>query len=281
MLLSEYIETLERLAEDGYYSTTHAGMPDADYVGYAYKRHDQTLGGKGFPYDRNRDGDQWDIGVDRANAYHDVDHEPLTAKDKGRDERSGFEEAAGTPVNQSIGSKGGQQTGNPAGGMGGGWANRPTKPWDEDEMDDETLSVYGKDTLESVDRAGKVYAALMRLAGQELSRDTGEEDLDPMTDEDRDVLALPVPVETQAVLDQDPEPQDFEQEPGEDPTGHSSSDFDSFPSVLMQVAGSGFGNGLGKTNPSGRGFMQGWTEDFDILAAESIWRQLAAMLGLQ
>jgi hypothetical protein len=64
------------------------------------------------------------------------------------------------------------------------------------------------------------------------------------------------------------------------PDEEELTDFDSFPSVLMQVVGSGFGTGLGKTNPSGRGFMQGWTEDYDVLALESVWAEIARIFGL-
>jgi hypothetical protein len=49
----------------------------------------------------------------------------------------------------------------------------------------------------------------------------------------------------------------------------------------MQVVGSGFGQGLGKTNPSGRGYMTGWSEDYDILANEGAWAALIKMLGME
>jgi hypothetical protein len=62
--------------------------------------------------------------------------------------------------------------------------------------------------------------------------------------------------------------------PGEPPSEDDEfypGDFENYGPNIVQVVGSGFGTGLGKTNPSGRGFMQGWTEAEDILARESAW----------
>jgi hypothetical protein len=72
----------------------------------------------------------------------------------------------------------------------------------------------------------------------------------------------------------------------DDPTDPTDTDdaqpysFTDFPSVIANVVGSGFGTGLGKTNPSGRGYMNGWTEDYDILAAESAWAAFAKFVGI-
>ena len=234
MDLVRFISELKSITEAPYSGWVGAaGRPDADYVGNAYKNDPKYFGGKGFPYDRDRDEDSWETGRDMHSGDREEDHEPLTPRARGQTKKSGFEEAAGTPVNQTIGSRGSSLTGNPAGGMGGGWGNRPTKPWDEDEVDDEDLAIYGKDTLESV-------------------------------------AVSPIPNST--------DPAGLE--PAEDSTEGDEFDFTDFPSVLLQVVGSGFGTGLGKANPSGRGFMQGWTEDTDIMAAESAWRALFRMMGL-
>lgn len=234
------VEDIERILEAPYSQYVGAmGRPDPDYVGYAYKRH-PIKSADGFPYDRDDDGGVmtlnrvYDFGRDRGSGNHEPMVAPLTAKSKGRTAKSGFEEAAGTPVNQTIGSRGGSETGNPAPGAGGGrgWSGAPTHPWDDDEDEQRWTAIYGKDALES------------REVSPE--RVPNQEPPDGLVPDD----------------------------------GHSNSDFDSFPSVLMQVLGSGFGSGLGRSNPSGRGFMNGWTEDLDVLASEGAWSALARLLKI-
>jgi hypothetical protein len=254
--LDEYIESLDTILEAPYSGWIGAmGRPDADYVGKAYKWQPQAQP-KDFPYDRDDDGGALTAprfsgtGQGRGQGKMRTLVRPLTAKGKGVTAKSGFEEASGTPMNFTQSGKGGQQLGNVAPGMGGDWAVNPKKKTDDDESFMDTLGSYNESAV------------------------------DPLVP----------PVEEPAVLDPDhwEDSSDDELEKtiqhdqGEEPPSEEElTDFDSFPSVLMQVVGSGFGQGLGKTNPSGRGYMTGWSEDYDILANEGAWAALIKMLGME
>lgn len=289
MRLKEYIEQLESLLEAPYSQYVGAqGRPDADYVGYAYKRHPMPLGGKKYPYDRDRSKDTFQTGRD----VHSGDREPMTApftaKSKGVTKKSGFEEASGleqlvawadsrspkkgpkkeasgTPMNFTISGRGGAMLGNPAPGAEGGmgWATDPLRPDDDDEEFMDAMDTYGSSDAhtEAVVIPLKVPTEEPAVVAGDHWEDSNDPDLEKVIDR----------AATGAGSQQGPEIPDEDE----------LTDFTSFPSVLMQVMGSGFGTGLGKTNPSGRGFMTGWNEDLDVLAVESAWAQLLSLLALQ
>lgn len=253
MRLDEYIEGLHSLLEAPYSGYVGAmGRPDADYVGRAYKWKPETQP-KDFPYDRDDDGGSETAprfsgtGQGRGQGRMRTLVRPLTAKGKGVTAKSGFEEASGTPMNFTQSGKGGQQLGNVAPGMGGDWAVNPKKKTDDDESFMDTLSDYheGAEVAPPVEEP-----AVLDADHWEDSSDEG--------------------LESEIQRDMGEEP----------PSEEELTDFDSFPSVLMQVVGSGFGQGLGKTNPSGRGYMTGWSEDYDVLANEGAWGAILKMLGL-
>lgn len=163
--------------------------PDPTVGTTAYARKAQSSA-DGFPYDRDDDGG-YDTaprfpgaGKDRISGNREPLRGYLVPDDEERTQFSAFEEALGTPINFTIGTRPGMtsQTGIPGASGMKGWAGSPTKPWDHDE-DEPMLS-----------------------------------DMFP------DVSKGP-------------------------------------ESAIMNVVGSGFGSGLGRSNPSGRGYMLGWTED--------------------
>ena len=218
MNLKEYIARLEKLTlTEGPYSQYVGAFarPDMDYVGLAYKRN-PTKRPKDWPYDQDTGagktyGNPRNIGYDRGSGAHEPSRNIPTpintvhsAWEEEGDNRSEFEEAAGTPMNFAIsGGKGGSTTVGVSGASGArGWAGNPIRDWDEDEDD-------------KLNWAGSIE----------------NEEVEPEPDEPEEMI--------------------------------QSSDF---PSVLVKVVGAGFGMGLGKTNPSGRGFMNGWTEDCEIHA---------------
>jgi hypothetical protein len=263
--LNEYIEELEALLEAPYSQYVGAmGRPDADYVGQAYKRKPIPLGGKKYPYDRNRDMDSWEIGRDRGSGDREPIRVPLTAKTKGQTNKSGFEEASGTPMNFTMSGKGGSMLGNPAPGADGGWASDPIRPDDDDEEFLDAMQTYGDSDAHTEALAHDPVVPPVEepaVLTPEHWEDQSDTDLEKTIDR---------AMTGSGAVDKD-----------EPPSEEELTDFDSFPSVIMQMVGSGFGTGLGATNPSGRGFMNGWAEDRDVLALESAWAELIRLLGMQ
>ena len=264
MRLSEFIDHVGTLLEAPYSGWVGAmGRPDADYVGRAYKWHPEVEP-KDFPYDRDDDGETTaprfsGFGQGRGQGHDRTLVRPLTAKSKGVTNKSGFEEASGTPMNFTMSGRGGQQLGNPAPGMGGDWAHAGPKPWDDedDEQFIDTIDTYNEAMLTLPVEAPDVEEPAV----------VGGDHWEDQTDYDLEKIADRAASGAGAVEDDGV------------PSEEELTDFNSFPSVLMQVVGSGFGSGLGKTNPSGRGFMTGWTEDYDVLANESIWNKLLQMFA--
>lgn len=234
------------------------------YSGLAYKRKPLSRADN-FPYDEtNPDQGYGQPGaVDRGSGGYEPDHVGApTPRDTSHSEwdkvagikgkRSGFEEAMGTPMFLSKADSSQMGGTTPGAGGGSGWADNPTKPWDEDDMEDSELNAAGRNVAE-------VSTFPLEIPVSPVENETAPYYHD-MTDED-----------IESFLDRINAHADGE--------GEESDQYSEFPSVIMTMGEPGFSNGLGGATKGQRDLYGiGWKECLDILQNESIWEKLKVSL---
>lgn len=242
------------------------------YSGLAYKRKPISRAND-FPYDKTNPDQAY--GQPKATDRGDGDYEPdhvgaPTPRDTSHSEwdklagikgqRSGFEEAMGTPMFLAKSDTSQQGSSTPAAGKGGGhgWAGNPTKSWDEDEMDDAELDAAGRNVAEVSTFPLEIPVSPVENETAPYYHDMTDEDLESFLDR------IQAHGPDEPGLDQDPN------------HVHDPSDqYAEFPSVIMTMAEPGFSNGLGGATKGQRDLYGiGWKECLDILKNESIWEKL-------